>query len=394
MATQTAEIVIIGGGVMGTALAHALVRGGMRRVLLIERFQVGAGSTGRSVANCVPLTRHAPTAQAYRQSLAVWQHFEQVTGQASGWEPLPFVALADASKQPTLTQAFDVLSAQGVDVAWMAAGDFADHERDFVPYDAALPLLYSTDSGFVNPEWVTYAYLEAAKQQRLALWEGVEVRSVVLGTGGAAHRLVTANGDVETPRVVFASGGWTQRLLNPLGLTGYFRDHEQVVGVFDVPPNKPPMNHLVADLSAQLVYRYAMSNRYVFVPLTLHKDATESAMNIDPSIYISLMSDMREGIVARFSDLSRSVLQPGWSGVWNLSADGLPVVGETALEGLYLAAGLGNVGMGLVPALADALAAQILGLPISWDFGAFSPLRFANPAYQKSEIQVDYGLIL
>jgi glycine/D-amino acid oxidase-like deaminating enzyme len=150
-----------------------------------------------------------------------------------------------------------------------------------------------------------------------------------------------------------------------------------VVGVFDVPPNRPPLAHMVVDLVAAVSYRFAMGNRYVFQPLTLPANLTEAALNRDPGLYINLMSELREGIVRRFPFLERSVLQPGWSGLIERTPDGLPLVGETDVLGVFVLTGTGNHGFAVLPALAQDLAAALGG---DTDAGArlapLAPQRF------------------
>lgn len=371
MVIQTADILIVGGGLMGVSLAHELVAAGANRVLLLERQQVGAGSTGRSVATLHPLTTHPAAAALHKRTLAIYADFAAKLGVRADLEPKPMAVLAGEAHLNALQAAAQVATDAGLHLEQVSPGDFTQAEPDFNPAGVAA-IAVSNDAGIINPEPTTVAYLERAKATGAGVWPGVGVRALRVQDGRVVG-VETANGPIDAGTVVLAAGAWTGRLLEAAGLPNPFTDRDQVVGVFDVPPHGAPLAHTVIDLPNALTYRFAMTNRYVFQPLNVGT-VTESALNADPSLYVGMMSDLREKIVARFPVLGRSVLQPGWSGLWNLTPDGLPLVGETDVAGLWVAAGFGNSGFLTIPALAERLAAALVSGERA-SLAAFSPRR-------------------
>ncbi len=372
MVTQTADILIVGGGLMGVSLAHELAAAGAGRVLVLERQQVGAGSTGRSVATLHPLTTNPTLAALYKRTLAIYTDFEAKLGVRADLEQKPMAVISGETHLEALQTAVRVANEAGLQLEQVSPGDFKQAEPDFNPANVTA-IAVSNDGGVVNPEPTTVGYLERAKAAKVGVWEGVGVRALRVEDGRVIG-VETSSGPIDAATVVLAAGAWTGRLLAAAGLHNPFTDRDQVVGVFDVPPHGAPLTHTVIDLPNALTYRFAMTNRYVFQPLTVGS-ITESALNADPSLYVGMMSDLREKIVARFPMLDRSVLQPGWSGLWNLTPDGLPVAGETEINGLWVAAGFGNSGFLTIPALAEYLAAALVNdktEPLS----AFSPRRF------------------
>jgi sarcosine oxidase, subunit beta len=376
MTVHSADILIVGGGLMGVSLAHELAATGANRVLVLEQQQVGAGSTGRSVATLHPLTTHPAVAQLHQRTLAIYQGFETKIGVRADLESRPMAVIADEPNLSTLQTAVQVANAASIHMEQVSPGDFKQAEPDFNPADVAA-IAVSNDAGVVSPEPTTVGYRESAKAARVGVWEHVGVRSLVV----EEERVIgveSTGGKITAETVILAAGAWTGRLLENAGLHNPFTDRDQIVGVFDVPPHGAPLTHTVIDLPHALTYRFAMTNRYVFQPLTVGT-VTESALNADPSLYVGIMSDLREKIVARFPVLDRSVLQPGWSGLWNLTPDGLPVAGETEINGLWVAAGFGNSGFLTIPALAEHLAAALLHGDTA-PLAPFSPQRFPSDA--------------
>jgi sarcosine oxidase subunit beta len=372
MTTQTADIIIVGGGLAGVSLAHHLADSGAGRVLVLERQQVGAGSTGRSVATLYPLTTSPDLARLYSRSLDIYADFQESIGVRADIEYRPMAVIADDATAAPLADAVRVAGENKLHLEHVSPGDFLEAEPGFNPAGVSA-VAVSKDGGIINPEPTTVAYLERAKEARVGIWEGMPVHAL-LTENGKVTGVRTPSGDVAAPVVVLAAGAWTGKLLEATGAHNPFTDREQVVGVFDVPPHGAPLAHVVLDLPNAVAYRFAMVNRYVFQPLTVGS-VTESAMNADPSLYVGLMSDLRERIVGRFPDLEQSVLQPGWSGLWNLTPDGLPVAGETEIEGLHVLAGFGNSGFLTIPALAERMGHALAGGDAS-ALAPFSPRRF------------------
>ncbi|MCI0782115.1 MAG: FAD-binding oxidoreductase, partial [Chloroflexi bacterium] len=81
---QTAEVIIIGGGVMGCSILYNLAQRGMTDSLLLERDVLGSGSTGRSQAICRMHYSNPVTATMAWESLKVYQNFDQIVGGSSG----------------------------------------------------------------------------------------------------------------------------------------------------------------------------------------------------------------------------------------------------------------------------------------------------------------------
>ena len=77
-ATETAEIVIIGGGVIGASTAYYLARRKLGRVVLLEQETLGSGSTGRSVASIDLFSQHPAVLELQRRAYEVFSHFEEI----------------------------------------------------------------------------------------------------------------------------------------------------------------------------------------------------------------------------------------------------------------------------------------------------------------------------
>lgn len=374
MVSQTADVVILGGGITGLSLAYYLTTAGIRRIVVMEQRQVGAGSTGRSVASLHVLPRSIESAKMYRRTRDIWHQFDEISGYSADYQEMPLLVFADKTQQPAMETV--IANAKQADLDWqtLSPESLADLEPDFSIDNAPDQIFRSNDAGYVNPETVTMGYLQAAKQERVGIWENVRGVSILVREN-EVYGVKTESGEVHAPVVVLATGAWTNDLLKPHGVVLPTLDHEQVVGVLDVPPNRPPLNHMVLDLPHAISYRFAMSNRYVFLPLNVSKTLTDSAMNMDPSIYISTMSDLRDAIVNHFPAMDRSVLQPGWSGLWNISPDREPIVGQTDVNGLWVSVGYGNNGLGWIPAFSEQLA-QTITTSDDNTLTHFSPKRF------------------
>src|SRR5712672_1285295 len=100
--SKTSDIVIIGGGVMGTSIAYHLAQRGGASITLLERQALGNGTTGRSGAIVRQHYSNDFTIRMARESLAVFQHFADLVGGDCGFVTTGMVVLADETGREAL----------------------------------------------------------------------------------------------------------------------------------------------------------------------------------------------------------------------------------------------------------------------------------------------------
>jgi 4-methylaminobutanoate oxidase (formaldehyde-forming) len=217
MLPRTADVVIIGGGVLGASAAFHLAAQGVGRIVLVDRGPVAGGTTPFAAGQTSYVNRDPFALQFGIYCIEFFEQFRERTGYAIDFrQPGSLrVALTETYRADLEARRAAARDA-GHAVEFLSPGQVAER----VPL-LALPddcsILFVPRDGWVEPRSVAAAYAAAARDR------GVTIRTRLAATGleTAGERVCavqTAEGRIETPWVVLAAGAWTRRFGQQLGL--------------------------------------------------------------------------------------------------------------------------------------------------------------------------------
>lgn len=353
--TQTADIIVIGGGIAGASAAAEIAADCAVSVLLLEmESQPGYHATGRSAAMFEP-AEGPPLVRA-------------LTRASEGFLAAPPAGFCEAS----------LLSPRGVlmlgfpgDEALLAAAKAAGYnEVDAGFARSKLPIL-KTD-GAIAVLWdgsakdIDVDALHAGRLRALRRAGGVIITDAAVDGGarvGGIWRLRTRAGDFEAPIVVVAAGAWSDNVaracgVRPVGL----QPKRRSAAIIAVPAGMEVQNWpevLPADVS---FYCKPMGGKLMLSPA--EEDPVEPHDAWADDLRLAEAAERLEAMLdTRVQRLERS-----WGGLRTFAPDGLPVVGfDPEAEGLFWLAGQGGYGIQTSPALARVAAALVTGREIPDD---------------------------
>src|SRR5919199_3642492 len=205
---RDAEVVVVGGGVVGLATAWALARAG-REVVVLEQFEVGhARGSSHGHARIFRLVYDDPQyVRLAQRALPLWRELERETGRPV----LRTTGSLDLG--PGLEQRRGVLEGCGVEFEVLPAAELMARHPLRLPDDLAC--LAQADGGVLDAEAAQLAFLESARSGGVRLLERTRAESVEDASDAA---VVRANGrELRADAVVVTAGAWVNRLLEPLG---------------------------------------------------------------------------------------------------------------------------------------------------------------------------------
>ncbi|MFB6310968.1 MAG: NAD(P)/FAD-dependent oxidoreductase [Salinirussus sp.] len=214
------DVVIVGGGVMGTSTAYYLATESDRDVAVIEKDNLAAGSTGDSSANIrFNYGPHETYSRLAWWSRSVYQEFEKLTGQPIAYVECPRVRFADeGTDQGEFIQAgYDVLSSLDIPVERIESAEIAERYPMFpaaASFDFGVVELAAAYSDAVD---VTNGFARGARDADATVHTGVTVESVETASG-AVTGVETSDGSVACNEVVLAAGPWNGQLAADLGV--------------------------------------------------------------------------------------------------------------------------------------------------------------------------------
>jgi glycine/D-amino acid oxidase-like deaminating enzyme len=240
------DVVVVGAGVLGAAIAYESARRGLRVVVVERDGAPAAGATRWSMAGLIWLAAVDDHLRRLSwEGLARHRTLEAELGAGTGYRPLAMLLLAESGADlARLDPLLEAGQAAGFRGERVGADDLLRLEPALAPGVAVGGV--RCEQGHVDPVRLTEAWLAAAVRLGATVRYGSEVRALVYdGRGGAA--VETGAGRFAGGRVVVAAGAWSRSLLSRAGIeVPVLHSHAEVL---ETPPGPPMLAHFVAEAS-------------------------------------------------------------------------------------------------------------------------------------------------
>lgn len=375
---ETADVVIIGGGIIGLATAYHLVALGCRHVAVLEKEDAPVtGSTARSAGGIRLQFSTEVNIRLSRHSLEELKRFPARFGVDPGLRQHGYLfLLSDPADMAAFQTAVQLQRRLGVPVEWLAPGALAER-FPWVNPAGLLAATFCPEDGYADPYTVAMAY----GKQAVALGARLHVSrpaTAVLREGARVTGVRTPAGDIAAPVVVNAAGpyaGYVGRLAGvPIPVEPYRRQVFVTEPFAQLPAELP----LTLDFSPAAYLRregdrilFGMSDRDE--PPGFHLTTDDEFMVRAAAAVAHRVPALAEARVAR-----------GWAGLYEITPDANAIIGAAPeLAGFYMAVGFSGHGFQHGPAVGRVLAEMILGLPPTVDVSMLALDRFREDQFTR-----------
>jgi sarcosine oxidase subunit beta len=352
---ETADVVVVGGGIVGVSAAYHLAAAGAGRVVLLEREDaVGMGSTGR----CAGGFRHQFSSRINVQLSLASVPMIVGFGETHGL-PLDVVQdgylflLRTEEEVAAYRAAGDLQRSLGVDARELSPGEAAA----LVPglaVDGILAATFCPDDGIADPGGLTQGYAAVARRAGADLRFGVTVTGVTTEDDRVSG-VTTSKGSIGAPVVVNAAGPWAGVLAASAGVVLPLEPIPRNVVTTGTFPGVPERRTLVIDAGTSCYF---------------HREGDGVLMGMgDPDERPSFETVVNERFVAErllptavrvFPPLVEAGIASSWCGLYEMTPDRHPIVGPSPLEGLWLANGFSGHGFQHAPVVGKILSELIV----------------------------------
>ena len=382
--TGAADVVIVGGGVIGAACAHAAARAGLD-VVVVERGGIAAGTTGAGEGNLLVSDKPpGPELELALVSLAGWEAFAQEAVADIELERKGgLVTASSAGALDALAALGAAQAAAGVDVAPVAAAELHDHEPALAD-GLAGGALYPQDAQ-LQPMRAAAALLAGARALGAEVRCATELVGVERGPGGAVRGAVLSTGTIATPAIVNAAGVWAPAVARLAGADLPVAPRRGAILVTE--PRGPLIRHKV--YAADYVAAVSSADEGLLVSPVIEGTPSGSILigssrervGFDRDVPVAVLRALAAAAVALFPALADVRALRTYHGFRPYCPDHLPVIGEDpAVPGLWHASGHEGAGIGLAPGTAQLVVAGLTATPPPLDPRPFAPGRFAAVA--------------
>ncbi|ELY86526.1 FAD dependent oxidoreductase [Natrialba hulunbeirensis JCM 10989] len=381
------KIVIVGGGIIGTATAARLGRSD-HDVTLIERGEIGTETTAAS-AGMVMRAAVEPTPFDVRLRNRAWEAYQRLFEESAlEAERIGTLYLAETpAYAERLERSAATLAEHGVDATFRAPDELAEYGIDPTEFDGATAFDDGRDPGrFVgglhttadlrcNPAAVSSWFADCARDSGVDVRTGVEV-TAIRTRNGAVRAVETHTGRIEADTVINAAGPWAPQLNNTVGVS---LPLAHTVGPMAELESRAAASHHADDrtnsTSAATPFTILESKRYVRPGAANGSKAPRRAVvgefNTGYTEGTVLELDERDlpgsfrsdapSVASLVSGFDNATITEEWVGYRTVTPDGRPIVGETDVSGFVVACGLTGLGITLAPAVADLVADAVAG---------------------------------
>jgi sarcosine oxidase subunit beta len=367
------DVVVVGGGVNGLALAYNLAsRHGIRDVAVIERSYIGSGASGRNTQVLRANYNTPETVPLYRESLAIWRSLSAELDfniQFSTQGELDLVHTSDALEverdKSLLNRAY------GVETIILDPDEVLRRCPHIdLSGGGELPVLgasYHPPGSFARHDSVVWGYAAAAQRLGVHIHQGVEVVDVDV-VNGRCRGVVTDRGPVSAGAVVSAVAGHTSVLAEMAGLRLPISTHPLQAFVNE------PYAHVLDGLVSSM-------DLYVYISQTPRGELLVGAEILPYNTYSTrstfdfLAESAKRSIqILPFMAKARAMRQ--WAGLCDMTPDSSPVLGASDVEAFFIAAGMGTWGFKGSPIFGRTMAELVATGRTPELIAPFEPGRF------------------
>ncbi|AZE93924.1 Small molecule metabolism [Pseudomonas orientalis] len=420
-----ADVVVIGGGIIGAFTAYFLARRGMK-VALVEKGRIGAEQSSRNWGWCRQQNRDARELPMATKSLELWEQFAAQTGEQTGFTRCGLLYLSNDEKElEGWARWGEFARTVNVQTHMLSAEQAAERGRATgKPWKGGV---FAPSDGTADPSRAAPAVARAI----MALGSTVHQECAVRGVeteGGRLSSVVTEKGTIRTRLAVLAAGAWASSFCRQYGIRFPQATIRQTVLSVTAPLEEIPsaLHTTGASMTrrADGTYTLAISGRgrvditpqllgfsTQFLPMfqrrwrnlapgglegwraghesfkrwRLDQPTPMERMRIlDPRADASAVALTYKRAVELVPALKETSIQAAWAGYVDSTPDGVPGIGEMAsLPGLVLAAGFSGHGFGIGPGAGHLIADIVSGMAPIVDPRPYHPDRFQSSAWGK-----------
>jgi sarcosine oxidase, subunit beta len=376
VSTQTvptkAEVVIIGGGVIGTSAAFHLAEAGITNVVVLEKNQLAAGSTALSAGGFRMQFSDEINIALAQRSIAAFENFAVRPGGEIDMHQVGYLFLLDNPADVAVFERNVALqNSMGVPSRMVTPAEAAELSP-LADMTGIIAASFCPKDGHCSPEGVVQGYAVAARELGARVMQFCGVTGIEHGNGKitAVH---TSKGTIQTSTVICAAGPWSFQIGEMVG--------------FDLP---------VSPVSRPIWYTEPMPSRPKTVPMTIdfstgfyfHSEGegllfgmadTEQPAGFDAPTRPDWLEKTAEVVAMRAPALLEVGVAGGWDGFYETTPDHNALIGEAPeLNRFLYATGFSGHGFQLGPAVGEVLRDLVMQRAPLIDVSGFGVERFAN----------------
>ncbi len=369
---ERAEVVIVGGGVLGASIAYHLAQKGVRDVVVLERDRLGSGSTSRNAGGVRLQFSTEVNVRLSQRSLPRLERFAEEMGVDPDFKQVGYLFLIASDRDAiAFERSLALWSRLGVPAQRLDAKGvhevFPEIRVDDVRFATFCP-----KDGYLDPTSLLNGYVARARERGVRFREGEPVTAIVRDKGRVTA-VRTPAGEVACGTVVNAAGPWGGEVGRLAGVDLPITPLRRQIFVTDPVPGLDRDFPLTVEMATSFYFHRESGGVLMGMADPADKPGFDDSVNWD------FLPTIVERALDRMPALQMANVKTGWAGFYEDTPDKHPILGRIAgVEGLVSATGFSGHGLMHAPAAGEAIAELIVDGRTTLDITALSFDRFAR----------------
>ena len=355
---HTADVVIIGGGIVGSSIAWHLTTAGCKNVLVVEReSSQGKGSTGKSMGGVRAQFSTPVNVQMSLYSIPFYAQFEETLGHPSGYCAQGYLFVATKESHLEYLRAnFERQKALGLKTVRLLHGEEIIKMLPQLRSDDVLGGSFCSTDGFVDPYSAMTGFMTRAAEQGANLWKKTDVTGIVLDSRGICG-VETTRGYVATRTVVNAAGAWAAQAARLAGVELPVEPLRRMLVPSEPFEEFPHSSPMVIDMSNGFHFR--PEGRGFLLAWNDPEETPGYKTDFEPSFIEKILTHAANRVPV-FENLAVNPKR-AWAGLYEMTPDHHAILGPVpGVPGFFLANGFSGHGVMHAPATGKIVSDLIL----------------------------------
>jgi sarcosine oxidase subunit beta len=380
---NTADIVILGGGVMGASAAYHLAQRGMKNIVLLEKEEFfGTGATGRCAGGVRYQFSTEINVRLSLESLPMLERFKQEIGQDVNYRQCGYLLVATKEKDAiAFKRNVELQNSLGVQTQ-LLSGDEVRERLPLMRFDDAIAGTFNQKDGIVDPNSVVMGYVNAAQKMGIKAVNNAEVTGIRV-SGGRVEGVETSQGLIQTRLVLNAAGPWAGQVGAMAGVSipivPLRRQMFTTSPLKEIPGDFP----FVIDFAQSLYFH--REGEGLLIGMSNQNEKPGFDQNVDEGFELVNL----EAAIERLPLVEKASRASHWAGLYEVTPDAHPIYGKTHVNGFLVCTGFSGHGFMHGPISGKLMSESILdGRFVTVDV---SPLDLAR--FEEGRLIKEYNVV-
>jgi len=365
-----ADVVIVGGGVMGVSAAYHLARSGVARVVLLEKHELGEGSTSKSAGGVRALFSDDINIALGLHSLETFERFGEEFDQDIDLQQVGYLFLLENDADvATFTKNAELQRSLGVD-SRMISVEEAAALSPLIDTGGLKAALWSPRAGHCTPDSVVQGYARAARTAGATILTHTAATSLEMD-GSTIVGVRTTRGEISCPTVICTAGARSKEVGAWAGVSLPVEPLRRQILTTEAMPGLDPRTPFTIDFSTSLYFHNEGNG------LLIGMAEPEDSWSFDVSRDPGWLPSVGEALQRRVPSLVDVGIRSGWAGLYEMTPDANALIGRSQdVPGFLYACGFSGHGFLMGPAVGEVLRDLYLDQTPVVDVTALSLDRF------------------